>query len=218
MGLKEVKKHMNSVRRDFSDLPLDEASTADNPFEQYANWFDQAVKAGVLDPYAACLSTVDAAGQPSSRMVYIRDIIDESFVFYTNYSSSKGAEISAKNKGALKFFWGELERQIRIKGCLEKVGDQISDAYFNARPRESQLGAWASAQSNELASRQDLMDQLLVVSKKFEGKQVTRPPFWGGYRLIASEIEFWQGRSSRLHDRLLFIKNNESWQRKRLSP
>ena len=218
MGLKEVKKHMNSVRRDFSDQPLDEKNAADDPFEQYANWFDQAVKSGVLDPYAACLSTADSTGQPSSRMVYIRDIIDEGFVFYTNYSSSKGSDISENDKGAFTIFWAELERQVRIKGFFEKVSAELSDAYFKARPRESQLGAWASAQSNLLLSREELMEQLLIVTKRFEGKEVTRPPFWGGYRLIASEIEFWQGRPNRLHDRLVYTKTNKSWERCRLSP
>ena len=218
MGLQDVKKHMNSVRRDFSDQPFDESQSDNNPFIQYAKWFNEAVKASVLDPYAACVSTVDSHGQPSSRMVYIRDIIEDSFVFYTNYNSTKAKNIQQNNLGSFTIFWGELERQIQIKGTIEKVSSEISDAYFNARPRESQLGAWASAQSSILKDRNQLIDRLNEFTKQFEGKQVTRPNHWGGYRLIPFEIEFWQGRASRLHDRIVYRKVNNQWEKNRLSP
>jgi pyridoxamine 5'-phosphate oxidase len=218
MSLNKVKKYINSKRRDFADQPLDEQQTSSNPFEQYAIWFEEALAAEILDPYAACISTVNKLGQPSSRMVYIRDVIDEGFVFYTNYKSSKATDIEANNLGSFNIFWGELERQIRINGTIEKVSAEISDAYFNARPRASQLGAWASSQSKELSSRDELTEELESITKQFEGKAVTRPPHWGGYRLIPSVMEFWQGRPSRLHDRIVYTKINDKWERSRLSP
>jgi pyridoxamine 5'-phosphate oxidase len=218
MSLNKVKKYINSKRRDFADHPLDEQKTSSNPFEQYAVWFEEALSSEILDPYSACLSTVNEQGQPSSRMVYIRDIIDGGFVFYTNYQSSKAADIEANNLGSFNIYWGELERQIRINGTIEKVSEEISDAYFNARPRASQLGAWASSQSKVLANRDELTEELETITRKFEGKTVTRPPYWGGYRLIPSVIEFWQGRPSRLHDRIVYTKINDKWERSRLSP
>ena len=218
MSLKDVKKHMNTVRRDFSDKPFDETQSDKDPFKQYAKWFNEAVQADVLDPYAACICTVDKNGQPSSRMVYIRDIIDDGFVFYTNYNSSKSNNIGDNNLGSFTIFWGELERQIQLKGPIQKVSSEISDAYFNARPRHSKLGAWASNQSSVLENRLQLIDRLNEFTKKFEGKEVPRPPHWGGFRLIPFEIEFWQGRSSRLHDRIVYRKVENQWVRSRLSP
>ena len=218
MSINKVRKYINSKRRDFADQPLDEQMTSSNPFEQYAIWFDEALSSEMLDPYAACVSTVDALGQPSSRMVYIRDIIEEGFVFYTNYKSSKALDIEGNSLGAFNIYWAELERQIRINGKMEKVSSEISDVYFNARPRASQLGAWASFQSKVLSSREELIGELDKITKQFEGRDVSRPPHWGGYRLVPSVIEFWQGRPSRLHDRIVYTKINDKWERSRLSP
>ena len=218
MGLEEVRNYLNTIRRDFSSQPLDNQSVKDNPFEQYGSWFEDAVGSQVLDPYAACLSTVDEYNKPSSRMIYIRDIFDESFVFYTNYQSLKGNDLELNSAAALNIFWIELERQIRIEGKVKKVDNAISDIYFKNRPRESQIGAWASDQSQVISSREILMEKIKVIEEKFKDKDVPRPPHWGGYQLVAEKIEFWQGRPNRLHDRIIYIKENNSWRKNRLSP
>ena len=218
MGIEEVRNYLNTIRRDFSSKALDEQSVKDNPFEQYGLWFEEAISCKVPDPHAACLSTVDKQGIPSSRMIYIRDIIEESFVFYTNYRSKKADNLSVNANAALNVYWVELERQIRIQGKIQKVDSKTSDTYFNNRPRESQLGAWASEQSEILSSRQDLMDNFNQFEKKFEGKEVPRPPHWGGYQLLVEKIEFWQGRPNRLHDRIIYIKEKDKWRKSRLSP
>jgi pyridoxamine 5'-phosphate oxidase len=218
MDLKEVKNYLNTKRRDFANRPFTENMAADDPFKQYALWFDEAVSSQLLDPYAACLSTSEKGGQPSSRMVYIRDVINEGFVFYTNYSSLKAGELSANPLGAFNIFWGELERQIRIQGSICKVDNKISDQYFEARPRASKIGAWASAQSEVLANREELEGKINFYTSKFKDDSIPRPPHWGGYCLKPDKIEFWQGRPSRLHDRILYTKQGESWIKSRLSP
>ncbi len=218
MSLEEVRNYLNTIRRDFSSKPLDEHSVKDNPLEQYGLWFEDAIGCQVPDPYAACLSTVDKQGTPSSRMIYIRDITEDGFVFYTNYKSKKADNLSVNVNAALNVYWVELERQIRIQGKIQKVDSKTSDTYFNNRPRESQLGAWASEQSKTLSTRQDLMDNFNHFEKKFKGKEVPRPPHWGGYQLLVEKIEFWQGRPNRLHDRILYVKEADQWRRSRLSP
>ena len=218
MDLKDVKNYLNTKRRDFANKPFTENMANNDPFNQYAIWFDEAVSAEVLDPYAACLSTVDNNGQPSSRMVYIRDVISNGFVFYTNYNSAKGTDLSFNQLGAFNVFWGDLERQIRIQGIIDKVDDSISDEYFNARPRPSKIGAWASYQSGTLTGREELENNIKQIEEKFDGKDIPRPDFWGGYCLIPNKMEFWQGRPSRLHDRILYTKENNLWTKIRLSP
>lgn len=218
MDLKEVKNYLNTKRRDFANRPFTENMAADDPFKQYALWFDEAVSSQLLDPYAACLSTSEKGGQPSSRMVYIRDVINEGFVFYTNYGSLKAGELSSNPLGAFNIFWGELERQIRIQGSISKVDNKISDQYFEARPRASKIGAWASAQSEVLANREELEGKINFYTSKFKDDSIPRPPHWGGYSLKPDKIEFWQGRPSRLHDRILYTKQGESWIKSRLSP
>jgi pyridoxamine 5'-phosphate oxidase len=218
MDLKEVKNYLNTKRRDFADQPFTEEMAENDPFVQYALWFNEALKSEVLDPYAACLSTVDNIGQPSSRMVYIRDVVDNGFVFYTNYSSAKGEDLSFNKLAAFNVFWGDLERQIRIQGSISKVNDSVSDKYFNARPRSSKIGAWASNQSGIINNRVELENNIKLIEEKFKDKDVTRPPFWGGYCLNPNKIEFWQGRPSRLHDRILYTKENNLWAKSRLSP
>ena len=218
MGIKEVRDFLNIKRRDFSNKPLDDKSVKENPFEQYAVWFKEAMEANVPDPYAACLSTVNSQNEPSSRMIYIRDILENGFVFYTNYESNKAKDLDQNSAAALNIYWIDLERQIRIKGNICKVEAELSDDYFKNRPRKSQIGAWASAQSNKIESREVLARKIKEIEAEFNGKEVTRPPFWGGYQLIAEKIEFWQGRPSRLHDRILYTKENNSWRKNRLSP
>lgn len=219
MSLEEVKNYLNSIRRDFADRPLDESSVKDNPFEQYAIWFEEAVNAQILDPSAMCLSTVNKDNRPSSRIVYMRDIISESFVFYTNYNSQKGEDLNVNPFASLNLHWSELERQVRIEGDVVKVAEEVSDAYFAARPKESKIGAWASYQSDLLADRGELEAKVKFFTEKFkETEDVPRPEFWGGYQLIPAKVEFWQGRPSRLHDRIVFEKKNDSWTLSRLNP
>lgn len=214
----DIVNYLNEIRRDFSGKPLTEGSVHKDPFEQYAIWFKEAVDAQLLDPYAMSLTTVSANGQPSTRIVYMRDIRPEGFVFYTNYNSSKGRDLAVNNKVALTFFWGELERQIRVEGEADKISEADSDAYFSKRPRESQIGAWASSQSEEITDRKQLEDQVAFYTDKFEGGEVPRPSRWGGYVVKPTKVEFWQGRASRLHDRIIYTKNGNDWNQSRISP
>ena len=218
MSLEETRSYMNQVRREFSDRPLTEDSVDDSPFKQYAVWFKEAVNSEILDPFAMCLSTVGLNGQPSSRIVYMRDILDDGFVFYTNYLSQKGKELLSTPKAALNLHWGELDRQIRIEGEVVKVSEEISDKYFASRPKESQIGAWASAQSDVLTTREELEQHVLKYTERFKDVDVDRPKHWGGYILRPTKIEFWQGRASRLHDRIVYTKEGVEWKLGRLSP
>lgn len=216
--MEDLRNYLNQIRRDFADKPLEEQSVNDNPFLQFSVWFEEAVNAQLLDPYAMLISTVDEIGLPHSRVVYLRNISDEGMVFYTNYNSQKGKNISASNKIAITFFWVELERQIRIEGTVKKVSEELSDKYFAARPRESQLGAWASNQSETIKNRAELEENLKHFTEKFKGVDVPRPPHWGGYIVEPIKFEFWQGRPSRLHDRLIYTKNNNEWVISRIAP
>lgn len=216
--MEDLRNYLNQIRRDFADKPLEEQSVNDNPFLQFSVWFEEAVNAQLLDPYAMLISTVDEIGLPHSRVVYLRNISNEGMVFYTNYNSQKGKNISASNKIAITFFWVELERQIRIEGTVKKVSEELSDKYFAARPRESQLGAWASNQSETIKNRAELEENLKHFTEKFKGVDVPRPPHWGGYIVEPTKFEFWQGRPSRLHDRLIYTKNNNKWVISRIAP
>ena len=218
MSSEKIKNYINTNRRDFSNQPFSKEMALDNPIKQYEKWFDEALKSNILDPYTACLSTVDESGKPSSRILYIRDIIPDGFIFYTNYNSSKGSDINHNEYASLNVFWGELERQIRIQGIINKVDDSISNKYFSSRPRASQIGAWASKQSQKIKNRFELESNIKYYEQKFKNKDVSRPPHWGGYCLTPTLLEFWQGRSSRLHDRIVYTKDNNQWSKSRLSP
>lgn len=217
--IEEVSNYLNEVRHEFTKAKLDEDSTADSPIEQYANWFENAVGAQVPDPKAMTLCTVDEAGQPSSRIVYSRGLTNEGMLFYTNYDSKKGADLDNNNKVSVNIYWSELERQMRFTGEAIRLPEEESDKYFAGRPRDSQIGAWASNQSSELKNRSELEDRVKRYQKKFEGKEVPRPPFWGGYLIKIKRFEFWQGRPSRLHDRIeYYLDDAEHWKKRRLSP
>jgi pyridoxamine 5'-phosphate oxidase len=189
-----------------------------NPFEQFRVWFTEAIHAEVNEPNAMTLATVKPDGSPSARIVLLKGLEEDCFVFFTNYSSNKGQQIGVNNKVALVFFWPELERQVRIEGIAEKLEEYKSDDYFKSRPMSSQIGAHASPQSLEIENRQYLEDLVVKMEELFSDQPIVRPNFWGGFKVIAHSFEFWQGRSSRLHDRFIFRKSNNEWLTKRLAP
>lgn len=217
--MEEVRNYINIIRRDFAQKSLNEDVAGDDPIAFFAIWLEEAINAQILDPYAMCVSTVGEDNKPDSRIVYLRDLNEKGFVFYTNYQSKKGSDIRKNPFAALNFLWTEIERQVRINGEIEIFSDEESDLYFKNRPRESKIGAWASAQSTVLESRNALEERVEFFTKKFEGiEDIPRPDFWGGYLLRPESIEFWQGRPSRLHDRIRFRKHKLAWIKERLSP
>lgn len=214
-----MSKSIADLRREYSLQQLNKKDAHPNPFEQFTLWFDQAVAAKLPEPNAMTLATATSDGKPSARMVLLKGYDERGFVFYTNYKSRKGQQLLANPWGAIAFWWTQLERQVRIEGQIEQVSAEESDAYFHSRPQDSQLGAWASEQSQVIDSREVLEQRLQQLKKEYETKTIPRPPHWGGFRLIPVAIEFWQGRPSRLHDRLLYQRTEEgSWMIQRLSP
>lgn len=214
-----MKKELGHLRKSYTANTLDEANTPNTPLELFTQWFDEVTQAGgVEEPNAMTLSTVDPTGDVRGRVVLLKDILDEGFVFYSNYQSDKCEALFAHPKVGLSFFWPNLERQIIISGAAAKTADAVSDAYFSSRPRGSQLGAHVSPQSQPIASRAILEDRLEMLTKKFEGKDVPRPKHWGGIIVYPQRIAFWQGRPNRLHDRIVYTKSNDSWTRERLAP
>jgi pyridoxamine 5'-phosphate oxidase len=206
------------LRKEYLQHRLLEKEASPSPFVQFQRWFDTAVKEGLSEPNAMTLATADKKGRPSARIVLLKDFGSRGFSFFTNYESRKAVELAANPHVALVFDWHDLERQINIEGRVEKLPRSISAAYFKKRPRSSQLGAWASHQSATVKDRAVLEKTLAALEKKFEGKEVPLPPFWGGYRVVPDTIHFWQGRANRLHDRLLYTRRGGKWVRTRLSP
>ena len=197
---------------------LTEENINKNPFKQFEIWFEEAKKIGLKDPNAMNVASATKSGIPSSRMVLLKAYSEEGFIFYTNYTSRKSGEILDNPIVALNFFWDALERQIRIEGEIKKVEKEVSDAYFNSRSRLSKLGAHASNQSQIIENYEELTDKLNSFEEKYKDKDIPRPDHWGGFIVIPSSIEFWQGHDGRLHDRLKFEKENDNWVMKRLSP
>jgi pyridoxamine 5'-phosphate oxidase len=206
------------LRTDYGQASLSEEDVLDDPMLQFARWFDQALKAQVNEPNAMTLSTVDARGRPSSRIVLVKQFDERGFTWYTNYASRKGADLQANPHAALLFFWSELERQVRIEGRVEHTSSVESDTYFHSRPLKSRLSAIASAQSAPIASRAALEQNYDAAARQY-GDEPPRPDHWGGFRLIPERIEFWQGRRSRFHDRIVYLRQDDgTWTRQRLQP
>ncbi|MCC5647244.1 pyridoxamine 5'-phosphate oxidase [Nostoc sp. CHAB 5824] len=214
-----MDKTVADLRKDYTLEGLSELEVDLNPFIQFKKWFDQALAAQLPEPNAMTIATATPDGKPSARMVLLKDFDERGFAFFTNYNSHKGQELAENPQGALVFWWAELERQVRILGYVEKVSETESDQYFHSRPTNSRLGAWISNQSEVIESREVLERRLQEFKSKYENGEIPRPPHWGGLRVIPTEIEFWQGRPSRLHDRLLYSRlDNGTWKIERLSP
>jgi pyridoxamine 5'-phosphate oxidase len=207
------------MRRQYAEEGLAETDLAPDPVTQFCRWFGQAERAGVLEPNAMVVSTADADGQPSSRTVLLKGFDERGFVFFTNYGSRKGTELSVNPQASLLFPWYQLERQVIVVGRVERTGRDETAAYFRTRPHGSQLGAWASEQSSPVASREVLEQRFAELQARYpEGEGVPVPPFWGGFRVIPQTVEFWQGRPNRLHDRLRYSAADQGWTVERLCP
>jgi pyridoxamine 5'-phosphate oxidase len=210
---------IGDLRREYASRSLTEADVHPDPIEQFGVWFDEALKAQVMDPNAMTLATASRTGEPSARTVLLKDLVAGGFVFFTSYDSPKGRDLDENPRAALLFYWPELERQVRITGSVSRVDRHVSEKYFATRPTDSQYAAWAAIQSSELANRDALERQFAEIKRRFADSPVQCPPNWGGYRVEAERMEFWQGRPGRLHDRLLYIRQPDgTWARTRLAP
>lgn len=206
------------IRKEYIQNTLDERSVDISPIVQFKRWFDEAIHSGVEEVNAMTLATADRLGHPSARIVLLKGVDERGFSFFTNYTSRKAQELDSNPYVALIFFWKILERQVRITGSVSKLSAAESDEYFNSRPEGSRIGAWASPQSTVINSRDILDEHVAERSAQFLGKEIPRPDFWGGYLVSPNTIEFWQGRESRLHDRILYTKEGDKWKTARLAP
>jgi pyridoxamine 5'-phosphate oxidase len=209
---------ISNLRREYHLLKLDLQKLNPNPFEQFRKWMEDAIKYKVLDPNMMTLATSTKDGKPSARIVLLKDLDDTGFTFFTSYRSRKGNEINSNPYAALVFYWDVLERQVRVEGTIEKVTSQESDDYFKQRPYKSRLSTLVSNQSQEIPNREQLDDKFIKVQEKYLNGIISRPASWGGYRLLPSLFEFWQGREHRLHDRFEYIKEGNDWRIRRLAP
>ena len=209
---------LSELRKDYRLKSLEMQEVSSDPLKQFNQWLDEALAAEVLEANAMCLATIGAEGFPNARIVLLKGL-DEGFVFFTNYESTKGKELVAHPKASLTFFWPEIERQVRVMGTVSKVTEKESDTYFLSRPYASQVGAWASPQSQEIESRERIEQEQKNIEKRLDENAMYRPAHWGGFRLVPHRVEFWQGRPSRLHDRLAYEKHPDgNWTIVRLAP
>lgn len=211
-------KNLHNIRREYHSQGLNEASMMAAPLDQFDFWLDEVLETDILDPLAATLATTTPEGVPSARIILVKEVDEEGFIFYTNYRSKKGFDISQNPTVCLNFYWDILHRQVRITGTIKKVDTATSEAYFQSRPRESQIMAAASPQSSAIPNRAHLDTAYLDIESTSEGRPIPLPDNWGGYKVIPYEMEFWQGRPSRLHDRVLYTHNNGEWTKTRLAP
>lgn len=217
--MSEPTLNIANIRQDYRLAALEETTVGDDPIAFFRKWFTEAEAAQITEVNAMTLATVDRNAMPHARIVLLKGLDESGFVFFTNYDSVKGQNIATNKHAAIVFFWKELERQVRIEGIVEKVAAEESDAYFNSRPAGSRIGAWASPQSTEIPHRNILDTNYSKYEEEFSGIEIPRPAHWGGYRVIPTNIEFWQGRSSRMHDRIVFTINAKgAWERSRLAP
>lgn len=217
--MSQVNQHISQLREDFMKGELSENNLNNTPDLQFEQWMKDAIDAKVNEVPACNLATVDKNNKPSARIIYLREFSNNEFYFYTNYDSRKGQQIAENPNVCLTFFWPELERQIRIEGVItQKAEAEKSDAYFNARPQDSKIGAWSSPQSRVLNNREELNTFIEGNKTKFNNQEIPRPEFWGGYIIKANYYEFWQGRKNRLHDRIAFTLENGNWKIERLAP
>lgn len=213
-----MTEKLAALRLDYRLASLLEEDTFDDPLLQFQKWFNEALTAEIDDVNAMAIATVDATGQPHNRFVLLKGLEDGRFVFFTNYDSHKGRDIAENPKVSATFYWVPLQRQLRIEGHASKISFEASEAYFHQRPRESQLGAWASHQSAVSTHRGELEERFAALEKQYENQPIPCPPHWGGYAIEPSYIEFWQGRSSRMHDRIAYSLRNGQWCKERLNP
>jgi pyridoxamine 5'-phosphate oxidase len=210
--------NVHDLRKEYTRTGLTESEADADPVEQFRKWFEEALAADLHEPNAMTLATATPGGRPSDRIVLLKGFDERGFVFYTNYEGRKARELEDNPYCALVFYWGELERQVRVEGHASRIPNEESDAYFDSRPRGSRLGAWVSEQSRTIESREALEDRLRELEERYEGAEIPRPPFWGGYRVEPDSVEFWQGRENRLHDRLIYRRSERGWKIERLQP
>jgi pyridoxamine 5'-phosphate oxidase len=214
-----LSHNIADIRTNYSKQVLTEESVADSPLDQFKQWLEEAIASEVEEPTAFVLSTVNSQGKPSARVVLLKEISEQGFTFFTNYNSRKGQELDQNPFACFTFFWPALERQVRVEGVIKQVPAEVSDIYFHSRPKGSQIGAWASPQSQVIQSRSELEKADEKYTAQFAGNEVIpRPDHWGGYILQPTRVEFWQGRPNRLHDRIVYEQEQSTWQTNRLAP